>query len=593
MNKNQTLPSTLWPFIWHYLQHKKACLAGFMAVGLIWAMEMSLSPYLLKIIIDTVVQFSNDPVKMLRVVLLPGVFYVSMTLVLNLNFRFYDYINLNLFPKLQASVDTDMFGYVLQHSSAFFQNTFAGNITKKIADMSENIELLIKIPSDLFIPQLFAICIACFTLMKVVHPVLGLILVIWAVLFICFSYWANKKTEKLSQQFSESQSKMTGTLSDSISNVTSIKLYDTTAYEISHVNREINHLVSHDRALRWYNLKVNFFQGLGITILSIAMFIALMRGIEQGWVSPGDFALVFTLLMSFIQAVYSTGNQIQQFSQIMGTCKQALTIIEIPHEIIDSTDAYPLVIKQGAIKFEQVLFHYENAKPIFKHLTIQINPGEKIGLVGYSGGGKSTFIKLILRLIDTQEGNIFIDEQDIKQVTQSSLRMQIGTIQQEPELFHRTIMENIRFAKAGASDDEVIEAAKKARCHEFIVELPEQYQSIVGERGVKLSGGQKQRVAIARAFLKNAPILLLDEATSSLDSVTESYIQEALHQVMFNRTTIAIAHRLSTLKDMDRILVFEHGQIIEDGPLESLLENTTGRFYQLWQMQATGFIAGK
>jgi ATP-binding cassette, subfamily B, bacterial len=193
-------------------------------------------------------------------------------------------------------------------------------------------------------------------------------------------------------------------------------------------------------------------------------------------------------------------------------------------------------------------------------------------------------------LLDTQSGSILVDGQDIKKITKNSLMKQVGTIPQEPDLFHRSIMDNIRFAKLDASDDEVIEAAKKAKCHEFISELPEKYQSLVGERGIKLSGGQKQRIAIARAFLKQAPILLLDEATSSLDSITERYIQESLHNVMLNTTTIVIAHRLSTLKDMDRILVFVSGKIVEDGALNDLLENKESHFYKLWQMQAEGFI---
>lgn len=274
----------------------------------------------------------------------------------------------------------------------------------------------------------------------------------------------------------------------------------------------------------------------------------------------------------------------------MGTCNQALSIIQQPHEVIDSPNARPLQVTRGEIQFDRVFFQYANNKPLFKNLEIKINPGEKVGLVGYSGGGKSTFIKLILRLIDIQSGNILIDNQGITEVTKHSLRTQIGTIPQEPELFHRTIMENIKFARMDASDEDVIEAAKKARCHDFIMELPEQYQALVGERGVKLSGGQKQRIAIARAFLKNAPILILDEATSSLDSMTEREIHEVLHQVMENKTTIVIAHRLSTLKDMDRILVFVNGEIVEDGALNALLENKDSHFYKLWKMQAEGFI---
>lgn len=226
-------------------------------------------------------------------------------------------------------------------------------------------------------------------------------------------------------------------------------------------------------------------------------------------------------------------------------------------------NAVPITIKKGEIQFQNVFFQYENSHPLFENINITINPGERVGLVGYSGGGKSTFIKLILRLIDTQSGSILIDDQDLKNVTQHSLRQQIGTIPQETDLFHRTIMENIRFAKPNASDSEVIEAAKKANCHDFISELPDKYHSLVGERGIKLSGGQKQRIAIARAFLKNAPILLLDEATSSLDSVTEQYIKNSLHDVMKHKTTIVIVHRLSTLKNMNRILFFVQGKLLK------------------------------
>jgi ATP-binding cassette subfamily B protein len=279
-------------------------------------------------------------------------------------------------------------------------------------------------------------------------------------------------------------------------------------------------------------MKMSFVQGTGVTLLIAFMLIGLIYCRLHEWVSIGDFALVLMLSVSMLQIVYSIGRDLQKFSKIVGTCNQALTFIRAPHEIIDMPDAVPIQIKQGEIKFDNVTFQYEKSNPLFTNLDVTINPGEKVGLVGYSGGGKSTFIKLILRLIDIQSGKITIDNQDIKCVTKQSLRKQIGTIPQESDLFHRTIMENIRFARMDATDDEVIAAAKAARCHEFICELPEQYQSLVGERGVKLSGGQRQRIAIARAFLKNAPILLLDEATSSLDSITESYIKDSLHNVM-------------------------------------------------------------
>lgn len=584
------LPNKLLPFVWRYLKYKKWYLAGFLFVSLVWAINMSISPYLLKVIIDTVVQHADDQTQLFAAILMPILLYVVMTIILNITFRLYDYINLKLYPYLKGSVDKDMFAYVLDHSYTFFQNTFAGNLTRKIWDMAENIEPLISIPNEWFYPRFFAAIIASVTLFKVVHPLFGIILFVWTAVYVYISYIAAKGAEKYARGFSENIAKMTGTASDSISNIVSVKLFDNKSHEITHLDKDVDQLVNSDRNLQWYNLKVNLFQDIGYTSLIAAMLIALVYGLKQHWVTPGDFALVLSLSIALMWSVQEVGKQMQRFSKVVGACNQALSIVRIPHEIVDAPDATPLNISQGEIKFHNVTFQYENNKALFNELNVTIQHGEKVGLVGFSGGGKSTFIKLILRLIDIQQGSILIDNQDIKKVTVSSLRKQIGTIPQEPELFHRTIMENIRFAKPEASDAEVITAAKHAKCHDFICELPNQYQSLVGERGIKLSGGQKQRIAIARAFLKNAPILLLDEATSSLDSITESQIHEALHEVMLNKTTIVIAHRLSTLKDMDRILVFVNGEIIEDGSLESLLQNKETHFYKLWQMQAEGFI---
>jgi ATP-binding cassette, subfamily B, bacterial len=590
ISNTRDLPNRLVPFVWRYLKQRKLYLIGFILVALVWAIIMSLTPYLLKIIIDTVVKYANEQDKLFTAISIPIVVYILMTIILNLNFRLYDYINLKLYPYLKGSVDKDMFSYLLDHSYSFFQNTFTGNLTRKIWDMAENIEPLISIPNEWFYPRFFAAIIASFTLFKVVHPLFGIILFVWTTIYVYISYIAAKGAEKYARHFSENVAKMTGTASDSISNVVSVKLFDNKSHETVHLSKDVDRLVDSDRALQWYNLKINLFQDIDYTILIAAMLIALVYGLKQHWVSPGDFALVLSLSISLMWSVQEMGRQMQRFSKVVGTCNQALSIIRIPHEITDALDAKPLHVHKGEIKFNNVLFHYENNKPLFDNLNVTIKPGEKVGLVGFSGGGKSTFIKLILRLIDIQKGSILIDDQDVKNVTISSLRKQIGTIPQEPELFHRTIIENIRFAKPDASDDEVIEAAKHAKCHEFISELPDGYQSLVGERGIKLSGGQKQRIAIARAFLKNVPILLLDEATSSLDSLTESSIHEALHEIMANKTTIVIAHRLSTLKDMDRILVFVQGKIVEDGSLETLLQNKASYFYKLWQMQAQGFI---
>lgn len=584
------LPGQLMPFIWRYLKNRKLYLLVFFLCGLLGAVEMTLSPYLLKVIIDAVAQFPENDT-LLKAILIPALIYASLPMILNICYRFNSYLHLRLFPEIKSAVNRDMFSYLMHHSHAFFQNHFAGSLTKKISDMAENIEAIIQIPFQLFFPRILSILIASITLFTVVQPIFGIILFVWALSFMGLSYMAAISSEKVSRDISECGAKVDGTMIDAISNVMSIKLFANLPQEISNIEKDINHLVKNDRKLQWRNLKINFGQGTGVTILIGTMLFSLIYGRLQGTVSPGDFALVMMISLTFLDGVFRVGTDMQQFSKLIGTCNQALSFIRLPHEIKDIPGAQAIKVREGEIKFENVKFQYTNNQSLFDNLNITIHPGQNVGLVGYSGGGKSTFIKLILRLIEPQAGNILIDGQDIQKVALRSLRKQIATIPQDPELFHRSIMENIRFGRTDATDEEVIVAAKNAKCHEFITQLPEQYQCLVGERGVKLSGGQKQRIAIARAFLKKAPILLLDEATSALDSITEGYIKESLHDLMLNKTTIAIAHRLSTLKDMNRILVFVDGEIVEDGSFEKLLQNTAGHFYKLWNSQADGFIA--
>lgn len=586
------LPKDLWPFVWRYLSKKKVCLFGFLVVAVLWAVDMSLSPYLIKVIIDAVIQYANDQSALMAHVQAPAALYVTMSLVMNANFRLYDYVCLHLYPYLKSTVDKDMFAYLLDHSYDFFQSNFTGTLTKKISDMAENAETLIEIPNVWFLPRVLSAIIASATLCTVVQPIFGGILLFWALSYVYCSYRAALHGEKYARTTSEAFARMDGVTTDSISNVVSTHLFANKAYEVSRLETELNSLVESDRRLQAFNLKVNFFQDIGVTILMSTMLSTLIYGSLHHWVSPGDFGLVMMLSLSFMFSVQNMGKEIQRFSKVIGTCNQALSFVKIPHDMTDVPEARPLKVSQGKIQFEHVSFGYNKTQSLFRDLTVTIQPGEKIGLVGYSGAGKSTFIKLILRLADVNSGRILIDDQDIKTVVKESIRKQIGTIPQEPDLFHRTLMENIRFARIDATDADVIEAAKKARCHEFIMALPEQYRSLVGERGVKLSGGQKQRIAIARAILKDAPILLLDEATSALDSSTEKDIQAAFQAVMATRTTLVIAHRLSTLKHMDRIFVFDEGDIVAQGGHEALLVQG-GLYKKLWEAQVGGMLPDK
>ncbi|MEO7048792.1 MAG: ABC transporter ATP-binding protein, partial [Ferruginibacter sp.] len=439
------LPSKLLSFIWRYLKTKKWCLFGITFVAIVEAIEISLNPYLLKVLINTIIQYSNDQSKLIAAIAIPVAIYIALPMILNVVLRFLQYINLHLHPYIKASVGKDVFNYLLHHSYNFFQNTYTGSLTKKIGDLIE-IDKLISMADDFYF-RFVALLFACITLFLTVNPLFGSILLFWSFCFIYYSYRANKKSESYARQYSEDGAKVGGSIADSIANVMSTKLFGNIANEVAKVGNDINSLVNSDRALQWYILKMSFVQGTGVTLLIACMVIGLIYGRLHEWISVGDFALVLLLSKSMIQIVYIIGREMQEFSKVIGRCNQALTFIRAPHEITDEPYALPIQIKQGEIKFENVTFQYEKNNPIFTKLDVTIKPGEKVGLVGYSGGGKSTFIKLILRLIDTQSGKIAIDSQDIKRVTKQSLRKQIGTIPQESDLFHRTIMENIRFAR--------------------------------------------------------------------------------------------------------------------------------------------------
>jgi ATP-binding cassette subfamily B protein len=293
--------------------------------------------------------------------------------------------------------------------------------------------------------------------------------------------------------------------------------------------------------------------------------------------------------LSIVDFLWHLTRDFSQFAKLWGRIIQALRAIHVLPEIQDKPNAGLLRVTQGQIIFDSVRFHYKNTENFFEHKSIKIEGGQKVGLVGYSGAGKSTFVNLILRLYDVTTGQILIDGQNISGCTQDSLHSNISVIPQDPLLFHRTLRENIRYGRITATDNEVIEAALRVHAHEFIIRLPQGYDSLVGERGVKLSGGQRQRVVIARAILKNAPILILDEAMSQLDSITERNIQDSLWELIQGKTTIVIAHRLSTILHMDRILVFDQGNIVQDGTHQELLTRD-GLYKTMWEAQIDGFL---
>lgn len=579
-------PLTARSFIWQTLKPFRLLLIALVIINTFWALDLCVRPYILKLILDAV---SSTPAEaVVKTAWLPIAAYIGITLFHVAILRCYDYVTLRLMPALRQGVTTDLTAYVLNHSYSFFQNNFAGSLANKINDVSSGTRDVTSIILDRFYSNGIALLIATFTF-ATVSSTLALLFLTWAVFFIIFTFIATRKIHRLAYQTSEARSVLTGRIVDLLVNNITVKLFARQTFEHNYLSRFAKESVAKEQRLRWFMLKVNAVQGVSFIVMLTACLSYLLWARQYQLVTIGDFALILSVCITLMELLWGLSRDFADFTEELGKVAQGLSITSIAHEIKDTDDATPLKVTAGEITFDNVLFWYKGTTPLFNNLSLTILPGQKVGLVGFSGSGKTTLMNLILRLYDIQGGAIKIDGQDIKKVTAESLYRQIATIPQEPLMLNRTIEENIRYGRLEASEAEVIEAAKKANAHDFIMQMPLAYETKVGERGGLLSGGQRQRLAIARAIVKNAPILFMDEATSALDTISEQIIQESLDQLMHNRTTLVIAHRLSTLQNMDRILVFDKGQVVEDGSHTDLIRSG-GLYARLWQSQVNGFI---
>ncbi len=481
-----------------------------------------------------------------------------------------------------------VFTYVLGHSQGFFTSQFVGTLTRRVRHFYQAFETILEtVMTQLFTTLLFVI--GAVTILFLRSHILGIVLAVWVVLMVALQIWLTRIMQPLRKARSEADSKVSGALSDTISNHDTILLFSGIPLERSAFAKIIEAWRAASRRawtadeMVWGTM--GFFMGL-IELLLIGLAIWLW---EKGILTIGDFILIQLYLVTTFNNVVGINFTLRRFYSALADASETAELLDAPHDIIDLPDARPLAVSAGSITFAHVDFSFNEARTILKDYRLALRGGEKVALVGPSGAGKSTVTKLLLRLYDVTAGSICIDGQDIAQVAQESLRNAIGFVPQEPILFHRSLRENIRYGRPGASDEEVMAAAKKAHAHEFISGFPQGYDTLVGERGVKLSGGERQRVAIARAILKNAPILVLDEATSSLDSESEHYIQAALDTLMEGKTVVVIAHRLSTIMKMDRIVVMEQGRIVASGTHDVLLAEG-GLYQKLWSIQAGGFL---
>ncbi len=582
--KTKALPERLMPFIWFFLRHHLFSMSGYILINVVAAFEFALAPYLLKVIIDTATLYSDNTTLFLKAIIYPAIFYVLLiTLVHNIAFRIYQLITMHLFPKLRTEVSVALFKHLTKHSISFFQRNFSGDLASKTQNVSEGIESMILGFNQYICGNLFMLVISL-VLLATVHVYFSIILFSGIMALILSGYFLNKKTTSFAHDFAEEKSQVTGQLVDSISNIMSTKIFSNTAHETNRIETVFNSVGRKDKLLQKHVMFLSFNLNIIYMIFVALLMFGLIYFRIHGTLTAGDFAFILGLSITTTNMISGLNDQMPEFSKNIGKCQQALNVIIAPHDVQDNEHAVPLHITEEKIHFKDVSFGYDANKFIFEKFNLTIAPKQKIGLVGYSGAGKTTLINLLFRLYDVQQGEISIDAQPINGVTRDSLMDNMVLIPQNTELFHRTIMDNIRYGDTKASDEGVIKAAKLAKCHEFISQLPEKYQSVVGERGITLSGGQRQRIAIARAILKNAPILVLDEATSALDSVTEKEIQDALNEVMKNKTVIVIAHRLSTIMAMDRILFLENGRIIEDGTVKEL-QKKNGSFAKLLTMQ--------
>ena len=571
-----------WKFILDSIYPYRACLVGMLFIICLISIDVNIRPYIIKVLIDTVINATTNNLLFLVVI------YAGLQFFMIAIFALRDWCSINFTFKFQSYIISRFIGHINHYAYEFFQTYPSGTILAKTQEIFNLVPNIIFTVMYQFIYFTFSTVITIFILAQV-HILFVTGMLVWIAVFFIVTYIGIKKIDYLTSDFAESRSKIWGYLSDYFTNILNVKCFARSEYENNCLYNVNQAFVVRGERQGYFLMKFYIIQGIIVLVYTVGFLTALLYFHSQNIITPGDFALVFMLNFTLFENIYNLSYQLQGFIINYGIVKNAVKILELPKKVQDKATSKDIKIKEGRIVFNNVQFFYKKTEELFKNNSVVIQPGEKIGLIGHSGSGKTTFINLILRLFDVTSGKILIDGQDIREVTQDSLRMNISIIPQDPLLFHRTIRENISYGKLNATNKEIIEAARKAHAHEFIKKLSQGYESLVGERGVKLSGGQRQRIVIARAILKKAPIIILDEATSQLDSVTENKIQRSLEELMNGRTAIIIAHRLSTLLDMDQIIVFDQGKIIEKGTHQELF-NKNGFYKKLWDAQVGGFL---
>ena len=498
------------------------------------------------------------------------VFLMSLIAADNFLWRIASWTASFTFVRVTGDLRRDIFRHLTGHAPSYFSNRLPGMLTSRITATSNAVFTV----ENMFVWNVLPPCIATVAAIVLIGTVslpmsAGLIVIAGGMVVAMFHLAA--KGKPLHDEFADRAAAVDGEMVDVINNMPLVRAFCGLSLEHDRFDATVNREVTaRGRSLRYLE-KLRLTHAAVTVVLTIALLAWAIVLWQRGGASTGDVVLVCTLGLSILNATRDLAVALVDVTQHVARLTEAIATLLLPHELRDHPKAEPLVKAGAAIVFNKVSFHYPGGTQVFDKFSLRLNAGQRVGLVGQSGGGKSTMFTLLQRFYDVNQGHISIDGQNISKVTQESLRAAISVVPQDISMFHRSIMENVRYGRPSATDDEVLRAAIAARC-DFVETLPEGLETMVGDRGVKLSGGQRQRIAIARAFLKDAPILLLDEATAALDSESEEAIREALGRLMRGRTVIAIAHRLATLRNFDRVIMLQGGRIIEDGPPDILMQ---------------------
>lgn len=502
--------------------------------------------------------------------------------------RFYDYVVVYMQTRAMRDIAVRTFQKLSRHSYEFFTHRFTGSLVSYANKLTRSFEVLFDfVAFNVYVEGIrivFSVIVLC-----IVAPILGVLFFIWVAIYFAIFYLFFHKILEMRDKVAHAESRTTGVLADALTNILSIKMFARNDTEQGYFKETVDSETGYVYESWVYQNYARAVQrGLAILFEIIALGVALWLW-SNGSISAGTIVLLQLYLFSAFETIYNITRQMTRAMNALADANTMCEILEIPESVQDPVRPEQVRINKGAIDITNITFSYAESSEVFTDFSLHIPAGQKIGLVGHSGSGKTTITKLLLRFLDVHSGAITIDGQNIQHVRQDDLRSKIAYVPQDPLLFHRSIAENIAYGKPDATHEDIVAVAKRAHAHEFIERLSQGYDTLVGERGVRLSGGERQRVAIARAMIKDAPILVLDEATSALDSVSERHIQDAFLDLMHGRTTIVIAHRLSTIQSMDRIVVFEHGAIVEDGTHEELVRKD-GVYANLWRQQSSGFI---